>query len=71
MSERSIPFTISLPVLEGVLQSANTPVLLKIKETSARLKQIAATGSPAERLRASVALTAVRELSALLEVARS
>jgi hypothetical protein len=71
MSEQSIPFTISLPVLEGVLQSANSPVLLKIKETSGRLQQIAATGGPAERLRASAALAAVRELLALLEMARS
>jgi len=71
MSNQSAPFIISLPVLEGVLQSANSPVLSIIKETSGRLQQIAATGSPAERLRASVALAAVRELSALLEVARS
>ena len=69
MSEQSIPFTISLPVLERVLQSANSPVLLKIKETSGRLQQIAATGSPAERLRASAAIAAVHELLALLEMA--
>jgi hypothetical protein len=70
MSEQSTPFTISLPVLEGVLQSTNSPVLAKIKETSVRLQQIAATGNPAERLRASAALAAVRELLALIEMAR-